>query len=435
MKIKEVSQITGLTEKTIRFYEEKELIHPEQTEINGRIFRNYTDQDVERLNLIAGLRKLEFSISDIAIMQNNPERIPEVLIKYQEKTSADLEFKAQVMERLQQVEFSSVSSIKDLGKILNEIAEDRPLPAADVELQFYKIDGLTKEEMDRAVQNYYEQLSNENKRKLERKITNTVFLYAASVVMAIISGLLIWRNTYYLGYIPSLLDDLGWRWVLLPLFALLVGFISYVIIHFIRNIRKKDETACLLELRSLRRTAWIVLFILFTGIIVSIQSYKSLEKAKVEAAAAARQEWYELYRMTDFVQDYYFDPRVKEPGDNNGLVLYVNQTCYNFPFKYNDRLHTKMYDLLIWSYDLIFKELHYSDSKAAPEEKEQLELLLKEINDELMVISREIIEKPDDELAEMTRLDNKAGDELRSRINEFVDKYTNETEKLFKYIN
>jgi hypothetical protein len=46
VRIKEVSQITGLTEKTIRFYEEKQLLQPEQTEINGRIFRSYTEQNI-----------------------------------------------------------------------------------------------------------------------------------------------------------------------------------------------------------------------------------------------------------------------------------------------------------------------------------------------------------------------------------------------------
>jgi hypothetical protein len=178
----------------------------------------------------------------------------------------------------------------------------------------------------------------------------------------------------------------------------------------------------------------ILLFGLVTGVIVSVQSYKSLENIKVEAAVTARQEWYELYRMTDWVQKNYFNSREKEAGDDWGFMFYVNQTCYNFPYNNNDRLHTKTHDLLIWSYDLIFKELQYSESKASHEEKEKLELLLEEINRDLMKISREIIDKPDEELAELTRHDSKAGDELRGRINELAESYVKETEKLFESI-
>jgi hypothetical protein len=34
-------------------------IRPEQTEINGRVFRSYTESDIDKLNLIACLRKTE----------------------------------------------------------------------------------------------------------------------------------------------------------------------------------------------------------------------------------------------------------------------------------------------------------------------------------------------------------------------------------------
>ena len=38
MKIKAVSEKTGLTKKTIRFYEKEGLIHPEKTYYNGRAY-------------------------------------------------------------------------------------------------------------------------------------------------------------------------------------------------------------------------------------------------------------------------------------------------------------------------------------------------------------------------------------------------------------
>jgi len=432
VRIKEVSQLTGLTEKTIRFYEEKQLIHPEQTKINGRIFRSYTEHDVEQLNLVAGLRKLDFSISEIIAMQNDPERIPEILKNYQAKTAADLEFKTRVIERLKEAEYSSVSSIRDLGEYLKEIAEDRPLPAADVELQFYKLDGLTREEMDREIQGYYER----QKRTIRKKITSTAALYITFVFLTLITGLLTWRNIYYLGYIPSYQNDLRWKWILIPMFGLLIGAVSYFFAKTLRNISHKDESAVISGLRTFRTAVLILLGSLLIGIFLSVQSYKRLEYAKIEAAAAVRQEWDGLYRMTDWVQRYYLDADEKEAQDNSGFgfVLYVNQTCYNFPYNNMDCLRTRMYDLLIWSYDLVFKELQDNASSASPQKRKQLEILLADINQELMQISREILEKPDQELAELTRRDNSDGEELRSRINLFVDKYIEETERLFKLL-
>ena len=40
MKIKEVAKATGLTEKTIRYYENRGLVIPQAKELNGRSFRD-----------------------------------------------------------------------------------------------------------------------------------------------------------------------------------------------------------------------------------------------------------------------------------------------------------------------------------------------------------------------------------------------------------
>lgn len=57
MKIKEVSQLTGLSKKTIRFYEEEGLITPEKTYQNGRAYRCYTQTDIQTLDEVALLRR------------------------------------------------------------------------------------------------------------------------------------------------------------------------------------------------------------------------------------------------------------------------------------------------------------------------------------------------------------------------------------------
>jgi DNA-binding transcriptional MerR regulator len=62
--IGEFSQITGLSVKTLRFYDEKGLLRPARTDpANG--YRLYNADSVERARIIARLRELKFSLDDI----------------------------------------------------------------------------------------------------------------------------------------------------------------------------------------------------------------------------------------------------------------------------------------------------------------------------------------------------------------------------------
>ena len=56
MKINEVEKRVGITKKSIRFYEQEGLLHPERNKENG--YRDYSDEDVEILLKIKFLRKL-----------------------------------------------------------------------------------------------------------------------------------------------------------------------------------------------------------------------------------------------------------------------------------------------------------------------------------------------------------------------------------------
>lgn len=63
MNIKKVSEITGLTKKAIKYYEEEGLITPEKNRDNG--YREYDGKDVIRLNLITALRALGVAVNEI----------------------------------------------------------------------------------------------------------------------------------------------------------------------------------------------------------------------------------------------------------------------------------------------------------------------------------------------------------------------------------
>ena len=63
MRIKEVEELVGITKKNIRFYEKEGLLSPGRELENS--YRDYSDEDIRRLQIIKLLRKLDMPLSSI----------------------------------------------------------------------------------------------------------------------------------------------------------------------------------------------------------------------------------------------------------------------------------------------------------------------------------------------------------------------------------
>jgi DNA-binding transcriptional MerR regulator len=63
MQIGEVAERTGLSLRTIRYYEEVGLVRPSSRTSGG--FRLYTEVDVARLRLVRRMKPLEFSLEEM----------------------------------------------------------------------------------------------------------------------------------------------------------------------------------------------------------------------------------------------------------------------------------------------------------------------------------------------------------------------------------
>jgi DNA-binding transcriptional MerR regulator len=63
MQISELSERTAVPAKTIRYYEEMGLLPAAMRQPNG--YREYVEKDVDRLRLVAGARRLDFSLAEI----------------------------------------------------------------------------------------------------------------------------------------------------------------------------------------------------------------------------------------------------------------------------------------------------------------------------------------------------------------------------------
>lgn len=63
MQIKELENQTGVSVKTIRYYESIGILPEPQRQLNG--YRVYHETDVDRLKLVAGARRLDLSLDEI----------------------------------------------------------------------------------------------------------------------------------------------------------------------------------------------------------------------------------------------------------------------------------------------------------------------------------------------------------------------------------
>lgn len=80
MKINQVEELVGITKKNIRFYEEQGLISPERNKENG--YREYSLKDVDLLNKIKLLRRLEVPIEEIRKLENDEVSMADCLDRH-----------------------------------------------------------------------------------------------------------------------------------------------------------------------------------------------------------------------------------------------------------------------------------------------------------------------------------------------------------------
>lgn len=85
--IEQVSARTGLTKRTLRYYEEVGLLPPTgRTEGN---YRRYNEEDIQRLERIKELRDLlGFSLADIRELLDAEDERGEIKVAYQQETEA-----------------------------------------------------------------------------------------------------------------------------------------------------------------------------------------------------------------------------------------------------------------------------------------------------------------------------------------------------------
>ena len=112
MQIKELARRTGIQDKTIRYYESISVLPEPARQTNG--YRDYDEADVERLKLVAGARRLGFTLDDITeilALRDRREAPCHVVLQMLEDKEAEIAHRIAELERLKR----ELRQLHDLG--------------------------------------------------------------------------------------------------------------------------------------------------------------------------------------------------------------------------------------------------------------------------------------------------------------------------------
>lgn len=132
MKMKEVTELTGLSSRTVRFYMEEKLISPSYTEnYLGRKTFDFSDQDVAELRDIATLRRFGFSIDEIRQLKEVPGSSVEILPEIRQRKQRIIETEQTALAALTRLDEEKPYGLSDLARELEAPAAENALPAED----------------------------------------------------------------------------------------------------------------------------------------------------------------------------------------------------------------------------------------------------------------------------------------------------------------
>ena len=130
MRISEVAKLTGITVRTLHYYDEIGLLKP--SEITEAGYRLYSREDLEILQQILFFRELDFPLSQIKEIMNNPNYDKEEALKKQKELLIQQRQRIEGLIKLieKRIEGDNNMSCKECD--MNEIEENKKKYAKEV---------------------------------------------------------------------------------------------------------------------------------------------------------------------------------------------------------------------------------------------------------------------------------------------------------------
>ena len=138
--VKEMSELTGISIRTLRYYDEIGLLKP--TELTKAGYRLYDNKALEKLQEIMFFRELEVPLTEIKKIMDTPDYDKEQVLLTQKflleqkrnRLDGIIELITDVMKEVNTMSFEAFSN-EDVQKIVNHTLECMPKESLDKQVQ------------------------------------------------------------------------------------------------------------------------------------------------------------------------------------------------------------------------------------------------------------------------------------------------------------
>ena len=215
MKIKDLENLLSISRSNIRFYEKQGLFSPERKDNN---YREYTEQDIEVLKKIIILRKMGFSVEEIKLIQNNELPFTEAITNAQHRIEDEIEQLNGSLKLIKQIskENSSFDEI-DINEHWNAITESEKSGEKFVDIckDFLELELNSFDVMWKYV--FFHDF------KKSRAKHGTIIACGILLLLCVLRGIgkvLIWKESFWSGFLYPFAIALAASFIILPLFLL-----------------------------------------------------------------------------------------------------------------------------------------------------------------------------------------------------------------------
>lgn len=132
MKIKQICEQTGLTDRAVRFYIEEGLVSPAYTEnYLGRRSFDFTEEDAACLTSIATLRKFGFTVEEIRRIITDPAQSVEIIGDVQRRKETAVAQETENLSALASLEADKPYTLAELAQALSGPVREMEVPGED----------------------------------------------------------------------------------------------------------------------------------------------------------------------------------------------------------------------------------------------------------------------------------------------------------------
>ena len=215
MKIKELENLLSISRSNVRFYEKQGLFSPERKDNN---YREYTNQDIEVLKKIIIFRKMGFTVEEIKLIQNNDLPFAEAIANAQRRIEDEIEQLNGSLKLIKQVAQENLSFDEiDIDEHWNTISESEKSGEKFVDIckDFLELELNSFDAMWKYV--FFHDF------KKSRAKHGTVIACGILLLLCVLRGIgkvLIWKESFWSGFLYPFVIALAASIIILPLFLL-----------------------------------------------------------------------------------------------------------------------------------------------------------------------------------------------------------------------